>query len=254
MKLGLVLSGGGARGVAHVGVLKALEEWGLNFSAVAGTSAGSIVAALHAHGYYADEIFKIIEQVSIFSSVRPSWSGPGLLTMDGFRELLKKYLPDNSFEKLKKPLTIAATDIRKGEVHYFTSGELIPAIISSCSIPGIFSPVSFNGNVYVDGGIVDNLPAKPLREKYDRLIASHCNPISDAFDPKNMKTVIERSMLMAINANILTSKQFCDVFIEPQGLDRFGAFEIARAKEIFEIGYQYTKNNFNKKTLEAALL
>lgn len=249
MNAGLVLSGGGARGVAHVGVLKALEEFGLDFSAVAGTSAGSIVAALYAHGYRADEIFRIIEQVSIFSSVRPSWSGPGLLTMNGFRELLKKYLPENSFEKLKMPLTIAATDIRRGEVHYFTSGELIPAIISSCSIPGIFSPVSFDNNLYVDGGIVDNLPAKPLRNKCEWLVASHCNPISDAFDPKNMKSVIERSMLMAINANIILSKKYCDVFIEPQGLDKFGAFEIARAKEIFEIGYNYTIKNYTAKTL-----
>lgn len=233
--------------MAHAGVLKALEEFGLSFSVVAGTSAGSIVAALYAYGYTPDEIFRIIEQVTIFRSVRPSWSGPGLLTMDGFRDLLKKYLPENSFEALQKPLSVAATDIRKGEINYFSTGELIPAIIASCSIPGVFSPVQLNGGVYVDGGIIDNLPAAPIRNRCDWLLGSHCNPISPAFDPRNMRVVIERSMLMAINVNTQSSRKLCDVFIEPRGLERFSAFEIARAKEIFEIGYTYTKETFNAR-------
>ena len=131
MKLGLVLSGGGARGVAHIGILKALNEMGVKFSMVSGTSAGSIVGALYAYGYSPDEIFSLIKTLSIFKSVRPSWTWGGLLRMDGLQELLLKHMPENSFEKLHLPLTVAATEIRKGRIEYFDKGELVPAILSS---------------------------------------------------------------------------------------------------------------------------
>ncbi|MGE0772082.1 MAG: patatin-like phospholipase family protein [Cyclobacteriaceae bacterium] len=253
MKIGLALSGGGARGVAHVGVIKALEEIGIKFTHVAGTSAGSIVGALYAYGYSADEMFDIIKQVSIFRSVRPAWTWGGLLTMDGLKELLMKYLPENDFDKLKIPLTVAATEIKKGETHYFKKGELVPAIVSSCSIPAIFNPVSYNGGVYVDGGLFENLPAGALKNQCDFIVGSHCNPIGPNFDPNSLRLVIERSLLMAIYANTQQSKKLCDVVIEPKELYKFSSFEIAKAKEIYEIGYQFTKENFTPGQFEKVL-
>lgn len=244
MKIGLALSGGGARGVSHVGVLKALEEMGVEVSMVSGTSAGSIVAALYAYGYEPDEIFDIVKRVSVFRSVRPAWAWTGLLTMDGLRELLMNSMPENDFNSLKMPLHIAAIEINKGEVHYFSEGELIPAILSSCSVPAVFNPVKFDKGLYVDGGLLDNLPSRVLQERVDFLIGSHCNPISKDFDAKNLKAVIERSLLMAMNGNTRLSKTFCDVVIEPEKLDKFSSFDIAKAREIFEIGYEYTIKNF----------
>lgn len=244
MITGLVLSGGGARGIAHIGVLKALEEKGVRVQRLAGTSAGSIVAALYAYGYSPDRIYEIIRGLSIFKSVRPAWTWTGLLKMDGLQDLLHKYIPENSFGALTLPLTVAATEIRKGRVHYFTEGELIPAIIASCSIPAIFDPLAHNGGLYVDGGIFDNLPVRPIRDACDFVIGSHCNHISNDFDAKSLKVVIERSMLMTINANTQVSRKLCDVFIEPPHLDRFSSFDIGRAQEIFDTGYHFTKNNF----------
>lgn len=244
MKIGLVLSGGGARGVAHIGVLKALDEMGVKFSIASGTSAGSIVAALYSYGYKPAEIFDIIRNLSIFKSVSPAWAWAGLLKMDGLEMLLRKHIPENNFSALKIPLTIAATEIRKGHIHYFTEGELIPAIASSCSIPAVFNPVSFNGGLYVDGGILNNLPVQPIRDKCDFIVGSHCNHISSEFDAKNLKLVIERSLLMAISSNTLVSRQMCDVFIEPTRMDRFSSFDIGKAQEIFDYGYQFTKQNF----------
>jgi NTE family protein len=244
MKLGLVLSGGGARGVVHIGVLKAIEELGVQFSMVSGTSAGSIVGSLYAYGYPPDEIFKIIKSMSIFKSVRPAWTWAGLLRMDGLQELLLKYIPENSFEKLKLPLTVAATEIKKGRVEYFSSGELIPAVVCSCSIPAVFNPVNFNGGLYVDGGLFDNLPVRPLRDKCDKIVGLHCNHINPEFDPNSLRTVIERSLLMAINANTLISKGMCDVYIEPPNMSRYGSFDISKAQEIFEYGYKFAKENF----------
>ena len=244
MKLGLVLSGGGARGVAHIGILKALDEMGVQFSMVSGTSAGSIVGALYAYGYKPDEIFSLIKTLSIFKTVRPAWTWTGLLRMDGLQELLLKHLPENSFEKLKLPLTVAATEIRKGRIEYFNTGELVPAILSSCSIPAVFNPMSFNGGLYVDGGLFDNLPVRPIRDKCDKIVGLHCNHISQDFDPNSMRTVIERSLLMAINANMLNSKALCDVFIEPPQLSKYSSFDISKAQEIFDISYKFTHANF----------
>lgn len=245
MKIGITLSGGGARGIVHLGVLKALEEMGLEFSVISGTSAGSIVASMYAYGMKPQQIFDQIRQLSIFKSLRPAWTWAGLLTMDGLKELILKNIPENNFSALKIPLTIAATEIRKGEVTYFTSGELAPAVVASCSIPAVFSPQSFNNNLYVDGGLLDNLPARSIRNQCDFLIGSHCNKISNEFDPKNLKVVIERSLLIAIAANTLHSQQLCDISIEPPNMDRFTVFDIGKAQEIFDYGYRFTKENFS---------
>lgn len=244
LKIGLALSGGGARGVAHIGVIKALEETGLKFSCVSGTSAGSIVGALYAYGYKPDEILRIIQQVSIFKSVRMAWNWSGLLTMDGMRDLLLKYMPENSFGKLQIPLTVAATEIRLGQVHYFSEGELIPAVMASCSIPAMFSPFNYKGGLFVDGGVFENLPARAISDKCDFLIGSHCNHIPSEFDPKNVKSVIERTLLMAINANTEISKSLCDTLIEPPGLGKYGSFEIAKSQEIFDFAYHFTIEHF----------
>ncbi|HCM76339.1 MAG TPA: patatin [Cytophagales bacterium] len=244
MNIGIALSGGGARGIAHVGVLKALDEMGVKVSCMSGTSAGSIVGTLYAYGYSPDEIFDIIKEVTVFRSVRPAWAWAGLLTMDGLRELLLSAMPENDFNALKMPMFVVATDIRKGEPHYFSKGELIPAIISSCSVPAVFNPVNYNGGLFVDGGLCDNLPSKVIRDSCDLLIGSHCNPISNNFDARSLKVVIERSLLMAINGNTQMSKTICDIIIEPKKLDQFSSFEIAKAKEIFNIGYEFTVKNF----------
>ncbi len=244
--IGLVLSGGGARGVAHIGVIQALEEIGLRFSKISGTSAGSIVGALYAHGYTPKEIFEIVQQVSLLKSVRLAWAWTGFLKMDGLQEFLKKYIPENDFSQLKKPLTITATEIRTGEIKRFSEGPLIPAIMASCSIPAVFDPFQLNGSLYVDGGLLDNLPVKPIRDSCEFIVGSHCNPVSTSFDATNLKMVIERSLLMAIGANTLVSKQMCDVVVEPQGLDKYGSFDLGKAKEIFDIGYKFTVDNFEK--------
>jgi NTE family protein len=245
MKIGLSLSGGGARGISHLGVIQALEEFGVKVSVVSGTSAGSIVGSLYSYGYRPLQILDIIQKVSVFKSVNIAWTWTGLLSLDGLRDVLRTHMPENSFSALKLPMTIAATDLRKGTIEYFNEGELIPAIMASCCVPAIFTPVQFKGNLYVDGGVLDNLPVKPIKEACDFVIGVHCNPVSPNFDPKNLKSVVERSLLMAINASMLSSKALCDVFIEPAGLGNITGFEIGKAKDLYDIGYEFTKKNFS---------
>ncbi len=249
-KIGLALSGGGAKGFAHLGIIKALEEIGVTISEISGTSAGAIVGAFYCYGHKPDQILEIISATGFLKSVRPAWSWTGLLSMDGFKEVLLKYLPDNSFEKLKIPLTISATEIRQGRVTYFNSGELISRVIASSSIPALFDPAILDGNVYVDGGIMDNLPVRPLVGMCDFIIGSHCNPVEQRFDIKSVKEITQRSLLIAINVNSNHSKAHCNVVIEPPELGKFSTFDLSKGKEIFEIGYQFVKQNFNKEDFQ----
>jgi NTE family protein len=245
MKVGLALSGGGARGFAHLGVLKALHEFGVQVHILSGTSAGSIVGAFFAHGYSPDQTLSILSNTGILNSVRPAWSWSGILSLDGFRETLKKYLPENTFEALKIPLTIAATEIRLGKIVYFSEGELITPIIASSSIPAVFNPVTYKGQVFIDGGILDNLPVRPLIGNCDFIIGVHTNPVSQKFDIKNAREITMRSLLMAINVNATVSKSHCNVVIEPPALGAYSPLDVSKANEIFEIGYTYTKHNFS---------
>lgn len=244
MKTGLVLSGGGARGICHLGVIKALEEFGVKFDFISGTSAGSVVGCLYSYGYPPDEILKIIQATSFFKSLKLAWTWTGLLSFDGLRDALIKYMPENTFESLKIPVTLAVTEIRKGKIEYISQGELLTPIQASCSVPAVFKPVQYNGGIYVDGGILDNLPVKAIHDRCDFIVGSHCNFITSEFDIKNFRNVIERSLLMAINGNTMISKTLCNVLIEPPDVGLFSGFDLGKAAEIFQIGYDYTRRNF----------
>lgn len=244
MKVGVVLSGGGARGISHIGVLKALEELGVSIHCVSGASVGAVIGALYAGGYTPDKILEIILTTRFFRSMRPAWTLTGLLSMGGLREVLLEYIPHNNFESLRLPLTVTATDLRMGKSAYFSKGELIPPLLASCSVPAVFNPFPWNNGVYVDGGIMDNLPTKPIRSQCDFLIGLHCNYITAEFDVKNFRAVIERSLLLAINGNTSVSKGLCDILIEPKEAGKISTFDLGKAKELFDIGYQFTKTNF----------
>ena len=246
MKIGIALSGGGARGVAHLGVLKALEEKGVVISAVSGTSAGSIVGAMYAYGYSPDEIFDILMKTSFLRKMRPALAMTGLLNIEKLRKFFLEYLPENDFGLLKKKLAVAATEVNKGQITYFSEGELITPILASCCVPILFNPVKCRGGLYVDGGLLDNLPVEPIKSSVDFMIGSHTNPIDDNFNVKNAKVVIERSLLMAISGSTEIKKSLCDVVIEPEMLKKFAGSEINKAKEIFEVGYDYTIENFER--------
>lgn len=237
MEVGLVLSGGGARGISHLGVIKSLVEHDITIKEISGTSAGSIVGALYSYGYSPEDIMEVIVKTNFFWLLRPAFSLNGLLSMSKIGDLLTNYIKNDRFEELKIPLTIAATNIEKGKTEYFSEGDLIQPILCSCSIPVIFQPVQYKGSFYIDGGILNNLPVEPIRKRNEYVIGSHCNPISNDYNASNMKNLLERSMLLAINGNSKKSKQLCDLIIEPNELENVGGFEIKKAKNMFLDGY-----------------
>jgi NTE family protein len=242
MTYALVLSGGGARGIAHLGVLQALEECNIKISAISGTSAGGIVGAFYASGYSPMEILNIIKETSFFKLLRPALSTSGLLQIDSLGTLFNSYLTD-SFESLKIPLTINATNLDQGRSSYFSSGELIRPILAASCIPAIFKPIEIDHNRYVDGGMLNNLPVQPFLESSHKIIGVHTNPIDNQFTGTNAKTIIERCLLMAISGNTTLNIPKCDYYLEPPFLGKFGGMDLSKSEELFDIGYAYTKEN-----------
>ncbi|HEX7004531.1 MAG TPA: patatin-like phospholipase family protein [Trueperaceae bacterium] len=155
-RVGLVLSGGGARGFAHIGVLRVLEEAGIEVDVVAGTSMGAILGALYAHGYKADDLHLLASSLKWRDIVDLSLQG-GLMKGEKLANWLSAYLPDR-FEELARPLAVTTTDVETGEEVTLMKGDLIAAVRASSCFPGAFEPVQIGGRTLADGGIINNLP------------------------------------------------------------------------------------------------
>lgn len=242
--IGIALSGGGARGISHLGVLKALEENGISADIISGTSAGAIVGGFYCAGYSPDAILNILIKTKMLAIFKPAFSWNGLLSMDKLNTILKDNLP-TTFEELNKPLFIAATNLEAGKTDYFNTGDLHPAILASSCLPVLFNPIEINSVKYIDGGILNNLPVEALLKKVSKIVAIGCNPIIEKNQFNSFKDVMERSSLLAINENTAQSKQLADLFIEPPALSNFSGFDLPKAKEIFETGYNYTSENIS---------
>jgi len=243
MKIGIAFSGGGSRGIAHVGILKALSEFGITPHIITGTSAGSIIGALYAYGYSSDEILEIVKKTKLLKILRPAFTRSGLLTLEKTYNFFKSLLPTDSFESLKIPMYICATNVKNGRSTYFSSGSLIRSVMASSAIPVIFSPVEIDGKHYIDGGITNNLPVEPLVGHCDKIIGLHCNPVDKDYDTGNMKELLERTFIITINGNIENRKKVCDLFLEPYELKSYGAFDFAKARDIYQVGYDYALKN-----------
>ncbi len=240
MKTGIVLSGGGSRGMAHLGVIKALDELGVDIHIISGSSSGAIIGAMYSNGYSPDEIFQIVKDIRYLKILRPAISRTGLLKMDGAEMLYDKYITVNRFDALKIPLIVAATDVQLGKTAYFSEGALIRALMASSCIPIVFEPLRFEDRLYVDGGLLNNLPAQILVGKCDRIIGIHTNPVDEDFVVTNFKSMIERTFLLTINANAYPQRKYCDLFVEPPALKPYKVFDTGKLEEIFTIGYEYT--------------
>jgi NTE family protein len=238
-KLGIVLSGGGARGFAHIGVLKALNENGIFPDVISSASAGSIVGVLYADGYTPDEIFEIFVKLDIYkilSFYRPAF---GLLKADGLQRILQKQLRAQTFEELKLPLHICATNFTKATVHYFNAGQLMPAVMASCAIPMVLKPMLIDGDFYVDGGLMNNLPVEPIQYLCDDIIGVNVNPVGEAKQFTSIRNYADRIMHLAVRANVQPNIAKCDIYIEPPGLMDFHLFKVSSAQKIFQTGYDH---------------
>lgn len=234
-----MLSGGGARGFAHLGVLQALDELGIRIDWMSGTSAGALVGAFYCAGEKPADTFEFIREHKVYEWLRFLWRKAGLLNMHKVEELLRERVPQ-TFEELKIPLTVCTTDILKGEPVFFHSGPLIPAVCASASIPVMFEPVRIGDALCVDGGLMNNLPIEPFEGKTNTIIAVHVNPLDRSLKEVHFKDVIDRSIHLAISRDAERKQDRCTIFIEPPECSRVHIFDISAAEMLFDAGYHAT--------------
>jgi NTE family protein len=240
MKIGIALSGGAARGVAHIGILKALEEIGVKPNVISGVSAGAIIGAYYAAGTKPDEILNLAAKTNLFRLRTFRFGKGGLFTPVSLNAELEKMFHNLTFEQLNLPLTVVATDLIKVESCYFSTGEIIPVLLATSAIPMVYVPVEFNGRLLVDGGLLNNLPIEPLQVSgCDVIIGCHVNPIDKTLHDISLRLVMDRSIHIAIGVPVREKIISCTLFIEPPALSRFGMFDMNKVEMIAKVGYDY---------------
>lgn len=236
--LGVVLSGGGARGFAHIGAIKSLKENGLIPDIISGVSAGAILGALFCDGYEPEEVLDICSKERFRSLTEFTIPKSGLLNMNGLERFLKKNLRAKTFETLKTPLIVTATDLDACTSRHFRKGNLVDAICASASIPVIFNPREIEGVNYVDGGVLCNLPAYTLRDECRYVIGidatSHLGPDYK----KSLLGITDRTFRLMLQANTLIEKRNCDLYIESEESKYYNIFDIENIRELTELGYK----------------
>lgn len=252
-KTGIAMSGGGIKGMCHVGVLKALEEVGVKPDIISGVSAGAIVGALYADGHTPDEIANIFDHVEFRKMTKLQVPSGGFFKNDRFEKYLGSNLRAKTFEELKIPLRIVATNLDRGESVVFSSGKLLPVIMASSSVPVLFSPRIINGEHYVDGGVFKNFPVSTIRDECDYLIGINASPLVADEYKMSVLNVAMRTYNFIFKANILNDKEICDFLIEPVDMANYETFETEKSREIFELGYEITKKMIEEREKQIKL-
>ena len=241
IKKPFVLSGGGARGFAHLGVVKALGEKGIFPSAISGTSAGAIAGAFIANGFTPDEVIEIL--AGKLSRRMLGWNSlsTGLVSFKKLREYIDANLKYKTFEELPIPLNVTATSFIDGSQKIFNKGSLIDAITASCAIPAIFPAFDIENVPYVDGGLCNNLPVEPFLHQKRNIVCIHVNPIWDLREKKSLRGIVERAFHLSFAEMVRQSAHGCYMYIEPKDLIRYNLFELSKANEIVDVGYSYAE-------------
>jgi NTE family protein len=241
-RVGLALSGGAARGIAHVGVLRALEENKIPIDAIAGASAGALIGGCYATGLSIERLEEMAQTFRWRHGSRLSFSGLGLQSNARMEKFLRKHLPVTRFENLKIPFAAMVTDLQKGESIVFRdTGDLPFAIRASCCVPALYTPVrDREGRFLIDGGITNNLPINHTRELgADLVIAVDVNFDGVKFFDRP-RTALGVLMHVFSTVERIVSNQerdTADLLIAPRvGHIRWD--ETRRSKELIKIGYE----------------
>ena len=251
MHIGLALSGGGFRGIAHIGVIKALEEHQISPYYIAGTSAGAIVGALYAHGKNAQEILDFFKSVDIFSFNNFTMYKPGFIDTEKLYDSFKEILGTDNFSVLKKRLFITATNILEGTLQIFSEGELIRPILASAAFPAVFTPIQIGEDHYIDGGTLNNFPVDLISDYCEKIIGVYVNPFEkmSIHDLKHSYNVLERAYKIRSAYDSISKFKDCDLIICPKELKKVGTFSVKDMDAVFDLGYQAAQTQLTKSNL-----
>ena len=247
--IGLVLSGGGTKGIAEAGVLKFLEKKNIYPEVIAGTSAGAIVGGLYAFGKSPEEILDFFKSVYFFNWKHFTLSKPGFINSDAFRLYLKPIIGEIKIKDLKKELIINATDLIQGETFVFDGNDyLLDAIIASCSVPGLASPFQKDEMLLSDGGNLNNFPTDLIKGKASKEIGVFVSPLQDVNNDQlnSIKSVATRAYELLSHSVESLKFDDCDWLISPKELSNYGMFESnkTRMNELFQLGYSEAEKTF----------
>ena len=235
--IGVALGGGFARGIAHIGILKVLEEEGIPIRMVAGTSVGAIMGAAYCSGLTIAELEEIAHKVRFTTFARWTLSRYGFASNDRMVSFLRRILKVHTFEELRIPLGVTATDFNTGRGTVFTSGSMIDPVRASCAYPGMFLPVEIQGSWLVDGMLSYPVPTRPLREMgAERVLAVQLKgQWSKTSAPRHFFDVIGQSFAIAQDMMSEVWRSSADVVIEPD-VAGFDFDDFKRADELIRVG------------------
>lgn len=240
-KIGIVLSGGGTRCFGHLGLLAVLDDLGVVPYAISGVSGGAIIGALYASGIRAREILEISRKNSFAGLSGIFWKRNAIFSMEAIGKVIKEYIPENRIESLPIRFFVNATDFTHNEIIFFSEGTLWDSLQASASVPLLFKPVSKDGSLLVDGGLLNNLPVEPLEGICDVIIGSHVNkqqPLQEGNSKLPAMAILERCFHMAIATTVYARGRHCDLLLEPP-LQEFSMFDMRNVQSLFEISYQH---------------
>jgi NTE family protein len=257
--LGLCLSGGGAIGIAHIGVLQALLDNGIEPDVVSGTSMGAIVGTLYAAGYTPTEMMKMIQDdrlylVSKLMTFKPSFWKSGFSTHGTVQKLMHETIPTDQFKSLKRPMFICVTNLNTMAWEIKSSGKNLATWVSaSASIPGVFESQLVEGIYYVDGGVLNNLPSQPLKPLCRAVIGVDVLPYIPPVKLKRPIEVMACTIRGIQNVNSAEGRALCDHLIESQAVRKFHEFNFDAYQRIYRQGYKdgmdYIKSHPETKSL-----
>jgi NTE family protein len=235
--IGLALGGGFARGIAHVGVLKVLEEEGIPVRIIAGTSVGALIGAAYCSGVTIAELEEVAYKVRFTTFARWTLSRYGFATNDRMVSFLTRTLKVQTFEELRIPLGVTATDFNTGEGMVFTSGSIIDPVRASCAYPGMFLPVEIRGRWLVDGMLSNPVPTRPLRAMgAERVLAVQLKgQWSKTTAPRHLFDVIGQSFAIAQDMMSSVWRSAADLVLEPD-VAGFDYDDFKRAGELIRVG------------------
>lgn len=251
-RTGLVLSGGGARGFAHAGAIKALAEVGIKPDIVAGVSAGSIAAVMYAAGIEPEKMLELFLNARFTDFCELGVPKDGFFNLDRFKTFLRRNIPYANLEDLPIPTVIGATDLDNGRKVAFETGPLAERVVASCSIPIVFKPVKIDGVRHVDGGVLHNLPAWTIRDRCKYLIGINCSPLSKTPVSNSLIDIALRSYELLAKTNVVADMELCDIVIRTDEIAKYKVFNLKQIEKVFESGYRYTldfllANGFKRK-------
>ena len=214
-KVGLAFGGGGTKGFAHIGAIKAFEENGITFDEVSGTSVGSIAATFYAFGLTSQEMMQKAKSIKV-SDIRNSKLFFVPSKTDGLENFIKNSIGDAYFEDMKKPLTIVAVDLKSAQEVHLTKGNVAKAVAGSCAVPGIFNPVDFGEYRLADGGLQNTIPADVLRNNGCRYVISiDCNSTrGQGTDSTKLVDILFASIRIMMKSNAIKGKVYSDICID----------------------------------------